>query len=127
MYHTEKWWKQKYIEMRYFAERRGIDLNQDRLADLRSLPAFKAMWEKLHDVGVKDISAQVRYAIQHKTDYNTALTVFKRLKETHPDVKFKDVQDQSTREIAEKYLDEYKNDVKNMGKGLANLLWWGSD
>ena len=113
--------------MRNFAERRGIDLNQDRLADLRSLPAFKAMWEKLHDVGVKDISAQVRYAIQHKTDYNTALTVFKRLKETHPDIKFKDVQDQSTREIAEKYLDEYKSDIRSMGKGLANLLWWGSD
>lgn len=126
--HTMEYFEKKYQEIRQYATDKGLE------QPYHDLYSFISDYEYMRLHGVKNITKEMKYYAQYEVSYDTARAMLSKAREFGGSEKFKELKGMTTREFAEKYLNELKaaqQEAKDMYgdayAGYIGVMWFGSD
>lgn len=128
MKHSRDFYVKRYAEMKDYMAEKGIE---DPYSG--SLNRFISDYETMKDEGSKNVMKDLRYFAQYETSYQTARAMLHKVREFGGGEKLKDLKSMSTRDFAERYLDELKAAQKEAEsmfgrdyKAMIGIWWFGS-
>lgn len=128
MKHTKEYFKEKYREVIEYTMDKGIE------NPYHSLDQFIQDYEYLRESGSKNVMKDIKYYAQYEVSYDTARAMLRQAREYGGSEKLKELKGMTTREFAEKYIDELRaaqKEAKAMyGNGASyyiGVMWFGSE
>lgn len=126
--HTMEYFEKKYQEIRQYAIDKGLE------QPYNNINSFISDYEYMRLHGVKNITKEMKYYAEYEVSYDTARAMLSKAREFGGTEKFKELKGMTTREFAEKYLNELKaaqKEAKDMYgdayTGYIGVMWFGSD
>lgn len=128
MRHTKEYFKEKYREVIEYTMDKGIE------NPYHSLDQFIQDYEYLRESGSKNVMKDIKYYTQYEVSYDTARAMLRQAREYGGSEKLKELKGMTTREFADKYIDELRaaqKEAKAMyGNGASyyiGVMWFGSE
>ena len=125
MKHSQEFYERKFTEVKEYIEKKGLDNPYGN-----SLTKFISDYESIRDEGSKNVMKDIKYYIQYETSYQTARGMLQKVREFGGSERFKELKGMTTREFAEKYIDQLKADqaqARSMfGSSYSQMIgiWW---
>ena len=128
MRHSKEYFKEKYREVIEYTMDKGIE------NPYHSLDQFISDYEELREAGSKNVMKDIKYYTQYEVSYNTARAMLHQARELGGNEKLKELKGMSTREFANKYIDELRaaqKEARSMyGDAYSSyigVMWFGSE
>lgn len=128
MKHTKEYFKEKYREIIEYTMDKGI------ANPYHSLDQFISDYEELRQAGSKNVMKDIKYYSQYEVSYDTARAMLHQAREFGGNEKLKELKGMTTREFAERYINELKaaqKEAKSMyGDAYSTyigVMWFGSE
>lgn len=126
--HTREYFKEKYREIVEYTMDKGI------ANPYHSLDQFISDYEELREAGSKNVMKDIKYYSQYEVSYDTARAMLHQAREFGGNEKLKELKGMTTREFAERYINELKaaqKEAKSMyGDAYSTyigVMWFGSE
>lgn len=128
MRHTKEYFKEKYREVIEYTMDKGIE------NPYHSLDQFIQDYEYLRESGSKNVMKDIKYYTQYEVSYDTARAMLHQAREYGGNEKLKELKGMTTREFAEKYINELRaaqKEAKSMYgdaySAYIGVMWFGSE
>jgi len=126
--HTKEYFKEKYREVIEYTMDKGIE------NPYHSLDQFIQDYEYLRESGSKNVMKDIKYYTQYEVSYDTARAMLHQAREYGGNEKLKELKGMTTREFAEKYINELRaaqKEAKSMYgdaySAYIGVMWFGSE
>ena len=126
--HTKEYFKEKYREVIEYTMDKGIE------NPYHSLDQFIQDYEYLRESGSKNVMKDIKYYTQYEVSYDTARAMLRQAREYGGNEKFKELKGMTTREFADKYINELRAAQKEARSmygdaysAYIGVMWFGSE